>query len=299
MFKKLLFMNLIILCIFFVSCTSRLEKVVNNITDKKIDEAVEDYKKLEGDEKEEVNNIIKKLIDEQYQIFVDKKVSVTDSMAEIIKLKKFDGIVEYAEEVNDKINKLSKSRDGFENGKKYEHSGSIDKAIEGYKAVIESDVENYEIAQNKINELQVILDEQNKKELEKQIAENNKYVITSTSIIPSQFDLYDGIQVIIQNNTDTPVKEFSIGVFVYDKNGLPIKVSALAGGSIYMSAKDTNANIMPGEVYGSDKVIETYLDYGTVGYVKACLIDVTDYDGKKWTNNAYNQWYLDNYDKKY
>lgn len=299
MFKKLLITTLLILCVFSVSCTSKLESVKTNINDKNLEVAIEDYQKLKEDEKAQVDEMVKGLIDEQYQLFYDKKISGVDSMTEVLKLKKFDGVSSYAEEVKDKISVLNASREAFSSASSSESNGNVDMAIRGYKEVDKSDTENYEIAQKKITELQVILDEENKKQLEKQMAENNKYVITSTSIVPNLFDLYDGIQVFIQNNSDTPVKEVKLGVFIYDKNGLPLKVSALAGGNIYMEIKETNANIMPGEVFGADKVINTYLDYGTVGYVKASLIEVVDYNGKKWTNTAHSQWYLDNYDKKY
>lgn len=298
--KKLLIATILIMCVLGVACTgSKLDKVIDSINEKNIEVAVEEYQNLKEDEKIKVDNEVKKLIDEQYQLFIDREISGVDCMAEIMKIKKFSGIEDYAEDINNKVKVLNNSRQSFEKAKELEAKGTVDYAIRNYEAVDKSDTENYEVAQQKISELNVILSENNKKELEKKMEENNKYTINSTAIVPNQFDLYDGIQVFVQNNSETAVKEIKLGVFIYDKNGLPIKVAALAGGDIYMSIKDTNANIMPGEVFGSDKVINTYLDYGTVGYVKACLIEVTDYDGKKWTNSAYTQWYSDNYDKKY
>lgn len=311
MFKKLLGTTLLILCILGVACTgAKAENVINNINEKNIEIAVEKYQKLKDDEKTKVDDMLKENINEQYQLFYDKKVTAVESMKEILKLKEFQGVSSYAEEIKNKINVLSVSRKSFEDASSSESKGIIYKAIQNYEKVDKSDTENYEIAQKKIIELKVLLDEQNKKrdeqieeqnkkQEEKRIAEDNKYVITSTYIVKGAFGLNDGIQVLIQNNSDVPVKEITLGVFTYDKNGLPVKVSNLAGGDIYMGIKDTNANIMPGEVFGSDRVIETYLDLGTVGYAKACLIEVIDYDGKKWTNSQYSQWYLDNYDKKY
>ena len=299
MYKKFCLITLLILCILTVSCDSKLESVKANINENNLEIAVGDYDNLKEDEKIQIDEILKSIIDDQYKLFIDKKSSGIDSMAEVMKLKKFSGVFDYAEDIKNKISILNASRQSFNNASSNESSGNIYMAVVEYKKVDKSDTENYEIAQKKIDELQTILDEDNKKKIEERMAENNKYVITSTSIVPNQFDLYDGIQVFIQNNSDTPVKEIKIGVFVYDKNGLPTKVANLAGGGIYMSVGDNNANIMPNETYGSDKVINTYLDYGTVGYVKACLIEVTDYDGKKWTNDDYYKWYSDNYDKKY
>lgn len=298
--KKILTINILLVFMLFTGCSnSKLDTVLNNVNENNIEEAIKDYPKLKEDEKSEVNDVIKKVVDEELQKFINKEISPVDAMTEIFKFKKIDGVKDYVEEITEKITVLNKSRENFEKAKSLESQGSIDSSIKMYESIDRSDVENYEVAQQKMEELKVVLEENNKKELAEKMAENNKYSITATNIVANQFDLYDGIQAIIKNNSDTPVKEFIMGIFVYDKNGLPLKVSSLAGGDVYMSIKETNANIMPGETFGADKVVNTYLDFGTVGNVKVSLIEVVDYDGKKWTNPLYSQWYLDNYDKKY
>ena len=59
MVKKLISINLVVLFILLFSCTSKVEKIMSNITEKNIDEALEDYKTLEDSKKDEVNDTIK------------------------------------------------------------------------------------------------------------------------------------------------------------------------------------------------------------------------------------------------
>ncbi|WP_346874197.1 DUF5780 domain-containing protein [Clostridium sp. UBA5988] len=300
MSKKYFIFILLGICMFLVGCgATKLDKTTTYISESNFEKAIKSYESLSGEDKVKIDDILKSKIDEQYNKFVSKEIEKQVTIEEIIKFKDFNGVSQIIKETEDKINKIDSSRTNFEMGQKLEKEGKMEDALVNYKAVYVLDKDNYGTAQSKITTLETAVENEKTELLKKQMKEENKKYAVTTSIVPSQFDLYDGIQVMIKNNTDATVKEFRVGVFIYDKNGLPIKSGILAGGDIYMTVKETNANIMPGESWGSDRVIDTYLDNGTVGYAKACLIEVIDYDGKKWTNPYESQWYLDNYDKKY
>ena len=293
------------LALLFVGCTEKVtvDEVCTNIKENNIDIALEDYKKLNNEEKDEVNNTIKELIDKQYEEFINGNISRGDAQVEIIKKRKFTPVTDYVEEISKKMEVLDNSRKYFDLAKSDEEKGIYDDAIKMYSLVDISDTVNYDIAQKKIEELTALNEEKKKVELEEKLAEeearSNKYTIEAINIVGTQFDLYDGVEVVIQNNTDTVAKEIEFTIMTYDKNGYPIKVGALAGGSIVIEVKESNANIMPNETFGSGLAVTTYLDKGTIGYAKVCLSKVIDYDGNTWTNPNYYSWYVDNYDKKY
>lgn len=288
------------ICMFLVGCgVSKLDKTTTYISESNFEKAIKSYESLSEEDKVKIDEILKSKIDEQYNKFVSKEIEKQIALEQITKFIDFNGVSQIIEETEDKINKIDSSRTNFEMGQKLEKEGKMEDALVNYKAVYILDKDNYGAAQSKITTLETAVENEKTELLKKQMEEENKKYAVTTSIVPSQFELYDGIQVMIKNNTNATVKEFRVGVFIYDKNGLPIKTGILAGGDIYMTVKETNANIMPGESWGNDRVIDTYLDNGTVGYAKACLIEVIDYDGKRWTNPYESQWYLDNYDKKY
>lgn len=300
--KKIFISSLI--AIMLVGCNSvTSDKVLSNIQSNNIDVATEYYDKLNEEDKAIVDNKLKAQIDEQYNKFLSEEVSRVDALTEMFKVKKIGTINEYINTLSEKMLTLDKSREGFKEGLKAEEQKSYAKAIANYEMVVEEDSEHYKIAQEKLPQLRKLKEnedaENQKKQQVKKANELNKYKLISATIVGNQFDLYDAIRVNIKNNTSTAVKEIQVEAFIYDKNGLPIKAAALAGGEIFVAAKDTNANIMPNGTYGADKVIDTYLDRGTIGYVKACIVRVIDYNNNEWFNPDYTNWYLENCDKPY
>lgn len=114
--------------------------------------------------------------------------------------------------------------------------------------------------------------------------------VIDTKVVPDYFNVNDQAQVIVKNNTNKVVKNFRIGIAMYDSNGYPLKSGILAGDNETFNGKADAANIQPGQQFGSNNAWNLYTDYGTVSKLSACVISVEYYDGSTWRNDYYNYW---------
>jgi len=124
-------------------------------------------------------------------------------------------------------------------------------------------------------------------------------VVVSSSVVSDYFNIHDEAQVIVKNNTNKVVKNFTVGILMYDGNGYPLKSGILAGENQLFKGKSESANIQAGETFGYNRSWNLYTNYGTVKEVIACVRDVEYYDGSKWTNDYYNYWQDEHLGKPY
>lgn len=114
--------------------------------------------------------------------------------------------------------------------------------------------------------------------------------VVSTNVVPDYFSINDQAQVIVQNNTQKVVKNFTVGIIMYDSNGYPVKSGIIAGENELFRGQAEAVNIQPGQSFGGENVWNLYTDYGTVSKINACVIDVEYFDGSSWTNGYYDYW---------
>jgi len=127
------------------------------------------------------------------------------------------------------------------------------------------------------------------KEMDELIA-NQELKVVGTNVVPDYFSINDQAQVIVKNNTQKVVKNFTVGILMYDSNGYPVKSGIIAGENELFRGKAEAVNIQPGQSFGSENVWNLYTDYGTVSKINACIIDVEYFDGSSWTNGYYDYW---------
>jgi tetratricopeptide (TPR) repeat protein len=137
------------------------------------------------------------------------------------------------------------------------------------------------------------LEEQKLVERKKKMEElkaNQELVVISSKVVPDYFKINDQAQVVVKNNTQKVVKNFNVGIVMYDNNGYPLKSGTLAGESELFKGKAEAVNIQSGQTFGNNSAWNLYTDYGTVSKLNACVISVEYYDGSKWTNAYYSYW---------
>ncbi|MBE0068000.1 DUF5780 domain-containing protein [Thermoanaerobacterium thermosaccharolyticum] len=142
------------------------------------------------------------------------------------------------------------------------------------------------------------IEEEIKAEEEKQriadLINKQELVVVNCNVINDL--LFDNAQVIVKNTSNKVVKNFEVGILMYDENGYPVKADILAGGDELFIGKAENVNIQPNETFGYGYAWNLYTNIGTVKKIIACVIDVQYYDGSEWINEYYNYWkekYLD------
>lgn len=109
----------------------------------------------------------------------------------------------------------------------------------------------------------------------------------------------DLISAVVKNNTDETVRNFVVSFLAYDKNGYPVKIesqTSFTGGAYTMEATSEDANILPGDEYGS-KSGWRLADPHDITYVLACVKEATFYNGETWVND-YEPIWLNEYAEK-
>ncbi|MDI3476639.1 MAG: hypothetical protein PWQ59_164 [Thermoanaerobacterium sp.] len=123
-----------------------------------------------------------------------------------------------------------------------------------------------------------------------ELAKNQEVSVQNITINKDWLDDYY-ISITVKNNTNKVVKKYVVGWMGFDKYGYPVKTGWLSPD--FLKEGYAEANIQPGNTYGSDKGWEL-----TGGFDKtmeaskfiACVKEVEYYDGSKWTNEYYNYW---------
>ena len=130
-----------------------------------------------------------------------------------------------------------------------------------------------------------------------EIEEEDKLVSVESARIVEQSDQYkalypDMIEVVIKNNSDETIRNYTVGILDFDKNGYPVKIEGrfdFSGGSYEILGSADDASILPGET-GGKNYGWALSDPHNIHYVLARVNEVTFYDGKTWRNPNYNSW---------
>lgn len=113
-------------------------------------------------------------------------------------------------------------------------------------------------------------------------------------------------KVIVKNNTNKVVKEYNVGILMYDKNGHPV---GPISGVINLLERETEVNnlfegksdllIQPGQLAGEKDYWDLKNNYGIIEKIIACPISAEYYDGSTWSNEYYQYWKEEYLGKQY
>ena len=143
-----------------------------------------------------------------------------------------------------------------------------DAQLNNYKVDFETRKENHRI--------QKLKDEQKVKVI-KAYAYNGGY-----------YSIFREARVIVQNCSDSVIKEFTVGILQFDNNGYPVEVEySIYGEDNCYRGRADSANVLPGETYGHN----TYWSIADdATQIKACVIKAEFYNGEIWYNPYYDYW---------
>jgi hypothetical protein len=131
------------------------------------------------------------------------------------------------------------------------------------------------------------------KELEKLLAKEPVNIKSTEYVVQDEEykSLYpDILQAIIQNNTDTDIKNAVVSFVAWDKNGLPVKIKGYLSFSDpgYVTDVDySDINLAAGKTYGKDSgyQIDENQDIKTF---KVIVKSYETFEGETWTNPYYD-----------
>ncbi|MCX8075268.1 MAG: DUF5780 domain-containing protein [Clostridia bacterium] len=109
-------------------------------------------------------------------------------------------------------------------------------------------------------------------------------------------DTVSGIKVIIKNNTNKVIKNYTLGILAYDKDNYPLQISY---SNTLFRGKGESVNIQPGQTGGEDTYFDIYYNEEKMKTAIACVESVEYYDGTEWTNPYYQLWLEKYNDKRY
>lgn len=105
------------------------------------------------------------------------------------------------------------------------------------------------------------------------------------------------IKISATNMTDSTIKEYSICIFAYDSDGVPVKVdSPIMGDGFSAAVAYTNA-LKPGATSKSNSYWQLDGDYNEMQQIVAILKSTEFFDGTIWLNTQYSTLY-DKYNGK-
>jgi hypothetical protein len=120
--------------------------------------------------------------------------------------------------------------------------------------------------------------------------------VESTQIIIQHAEhksLYpDLIEVVIRNNHNQTIKEYTVGLMGFDRNGYPLKIEwniDFSGGDYIKFGFSEDANVTPGDTAGKDGGWGLDKDH-KIHYVLAEISEVEFYDGFFWVNPDFDKW---------
>jgi hypothetical protein len=277
--KRLLPLILVIAFIFTGCGKATKADVEADITKGDYKSAVSSFKELKPEEKTQITEKFKAEVEAIKTKFIKEEIDEVKATEALTEIKLVEGMETLAEEGLKAVKDISVSKTAFKAGKTAEDAKDNIKAVDEYSKVIKDDTKNYDVAQAKIGQLAEAL------------KKDQKLEIKSIEIVPDYFEINDNVSVVVENKSDKVVKEYAVGIALYDANGYPLKSGILAGEQYIFGGKAGDANIQPGKTYGSDKAWNLYTDYGTIKKAVACVRTVTYYDGTQWENPYYEIWY--------
>lgn len=149
----------------------------------------------------------------------------------------------------------------------------------------DSDLTSKKVIYEKQNEEKIAAERKNKME---ELKEKQEVSVVSAKVVRTgnYIDFYH-VEVVVKNNTNKVVKDFTAKWFAYDSNGYPIKLDSkdyLDGGSA------TAVNIQPGKNFGNDYGWSILNNGDKAKSIIAVVEEVEYYDGTKWENEYYGYW---------
>lgn len=109
-------------------------------------------------------------------------------------------------------------------------------------------------------------------------------------------DSVSGIKVIIKNNTNKVIKNYTVGILAYDKDNYPLQISY---SDTLFRGEGQAVNVQPGQNGGEDTFFNIYYNEEKMKTSIACVETVEYYDGTEWTNPYYKLWLEKYNDKQY
>lgn len=135
--------------------------------------------------------------------------------------------------------------------------------------------------------ISLIKDEAKKQEIE-QYKNNQEVSVISAKTHKEWYSTsISGIQVVVKNNTNKVVKNYSVAMLAYDSNGYPLKINYNSNLEL---GQATAANIQPGETHGNGNYYSIIYEQDKMRTIIACVKEVEYYDGSKWENPYYEYW---------
>ena len=97
-------------------------------------------------------------------------------------------------------------------------------------------------------------------------------------------------EVVVKNKTNKVVKDYTVGMLLFDDNGYPVDVEySFQGEGNLMRGKSSSANVLAGQSNGEN----SYWDIpDRATRIKACVISATFMDGTTWSNDYFDSWFL-------
>ncbi len=229
--KKIIYFAIFIILVLFLgvllSKMNAVDRYLYLVNEENYNEALSLYNEKIKDNDDLKNKLIEKqnnYMDTIYKDFFNEHTDYEESKNEIDKFTKYEISKDYANDIENKIYSLNRSRTAFENAVDAEKSNDIAKAIENYKAVIKDD-SNYKTAQSKIDSLsenwkKSLLDEAKKYSNDKDYQNAIKNIDTLIRVLGASDELNELKK--LYENLDS---EKYVKVFVTDKTNTPMNIN--------------------------------------------------------------------------
>ncbi|TXL64462.1 hypothetical protein FHP05_09080 [Cerasibacillus terrae] len=169
----------------------------------------------------------------------------------------------------------------------------------------ESSVEN--VTENESNQSKTSTDEKKEikeveekpkmlteEEMKRKIEEQSLKVISKDYIIQDEDykTLYpDMLQVIIENNSGTDIKNAVIAYAAWDENGLPLKIqsdSPLDSGKYIPLANAEDINLIDGATYGEESGFSISENMDQIEEFEAIVVSYETFDDETWENELFD-----------
>lgn len=101
----------------------------------------------------------------------------------------------------------------------------------------------------------------------------------------------DMLQAIIQNNTESDIKDAVVAFVAWDENGLPVKIEGQFDFGEHQYVKEvqySDINLTPGSTYG-DQSGYNLGQNSTIRYQKAIAVSYVTFEGDTWENPYYKE----------
>lgn len=173
-------------------------------------------------------------------------------------------------------------------------SSNIGEALSKVNKAIRLIGETQKLSDLKKDYTKRIEDEKARKEAERieNLKNNQAIVVLGTSVDGPGFLNGNDVYVTVKNQSSKYVKEYTVCMLIFDKNGFPLVPQYNSNNIEY--GRDVKT-LAPGEVYGQNSYWTVFC--AEKMYVKACVISAEYQDGSSWTNEYYSYWLAQNRDK--